>query len=324
MRERELLAHIERRSCGLRAGAGWEVVVGPGDDAAVLTSAGRGRPVVVTVDQLVEGRHFEASTAVDLIARKAVARSVSDVAAMGAEPAWALATGLLPADYAGGDALFDAMARWAGHFGCPLVGGDIASHGSDAGGRTGPLTLTVTVAGTVPEGHAAVLRSGARAGDGVWVSGRIGGSFASGRHLTFEPRIGLGLLASRAGSGVRAGIDVSDGLGMDAARVGRASGVVLEIEESAVPVHPERAGAVLAACADGEDHELLLVIEEGAGEAIARAAGALGVELTRIGRCTERGEPRGDSGGEAGAWIVRADGSRVDAAALGWEHGRDG
>jgi thiamine monophosphate kinase len=99
MRESELLDHIAARSIGLTAGPGWAVEVGPGDDCAVLRDSSGGL-VLLTVDQLVEGRHFTAGTDLDLIARKAVARSVSDIAAMGGTPAWGLATGLLPKGYA--------------------------------------------------------------------------------------------------------------------------------------------------------------------------------------------------------------------------------
>ncbi len=208
------------------------------------------------MDQLVEGRHYTPDTDLDLIARKAVARSVSDIAAMGGTPAWAMATGVLPKGFARANELFDALARWAKHWSCPLVGGDIASHSAP----DHPLTLTVTVAGTVPTGHRPVLRSGARPGDLVWLTGPIGGSFASGRHLSFEPRVEQGLLASRTGSGVTAMIDLSDGLGRDADRIARASGVLIEIDAAAIPLHPDTPAPPnwRAAAAEGEDYELLL------------------------------------------------------------------
>ena len=252
MQESQLHEHIYARSAGLKPGAGWRAVVGPGDDCAVLAAPG-GETLILTVDQLVEGRHYAPGTPLDLIARKAVARSVSDIAAMGAAPAWALATGLLPKGYAHADELFDAMARWAAHWHCPLVGGDIASHASP----DHPLTLTVTIGGSMPPGHTPLLRSGAKPGDQLWLTGPVGGSLASARHLTFEPRLEQGLLASRDASGVTAMIDLSDGVGRDADRVARASGVIIEIDAAVLPLHPGvpdwRAGA-----SDGEDHELLL------------------------------------------------------------------
>lgn len=288
MLERELLEHIYARSSDL-AGEG-EIVVGPGDDCAVVrTGAGL---LAIGVDQLIEGRHFEPDTDIDLIARKAVGRSISDLAAMGAAPCWGLATAVLPDGYARADALFDRMAHWAKHWGAPLIGGDIA--GSD-----GPLSLTVTAAGMLGE-HGPVLRSGARAGDAVFVTGPIGGSLASGRHLSFEPRLDAG----RAAAGVAtAMIDVSDGLGLDADRVARASGVVLEIDAERVPLHPD-VGLWREAVGDGEDYELLIVGPEGA---------ELGTRIGRV-RAAEAGET-------AAAWFVTPDGARIGAGGLGWDHG---
>ena len=100
MRESDLLQHIARRSADLHglSGAFGEIVTGPGDDCAVVRTAA-GDLLLITVDQVVEGRHFAPDMPLDLIARKAVARSVSDIAAMGGVPAWGLATGLLPSGY---------------------------------------------------------------------------------------------------------------------------------------------------------------------------------------------------------------------------------
>lgn len=297
MHESALLAHIAARSTGLVAGGGWSVVHGPGDDCAVMRTA-NGETVLLTVDQLVAGRHFEHGTDLDLIARKAIARSVSDIAAMGGRPAWGLATGVLPRGYTHADALFDAMARWARHWSCPLVGGDIAAHASP----DHPLTLTVTVGGSMPDGVAPVLRSGARPGDTLWLTGPIGGSFPSGRHLTFEPRVELGQAAASAGA--TAMIDLSDGLGRDSDRIARASGVAIEIDAAAVPLHPGvpdwRAGI-----SDGEDYELLIA---GPADLGARVPGLLGP----MGRVT-------DPDGSPGAWIL-ADAKRHDASAMGWDH----
>ncbi|MCC5823712.1 MAG: thiamine-phosphate kinase [Phycisphaerales bacterium] len=299
MRESQLHEHIYARSAGLALGAGWRPLVGPGDDCAVLETPGGGI-ILVTVDQLVEGRHFEPGTDIDRIARKAVARSVSDIAAMGGSPAWALGTGLLPKGYPHADALFEAMARWARHWNCPLIGGDIASHGHP----DHPLTLTVTVAGSVPDGHRPVLRSGARPGDRLWLTGPVGDALASGRHLTFEPRIEQGLAAARQGSGVTAMIDLSDGLGRDADRVARASNAVLEIDADAIPLHPGTPGW-RAGAGGGEDHELLIAAEEKPD-----IPGLLGP----IGRVRAPGP------GEApGAMILDA-GTTHPAGELGWDH----
>ena len=297
MRESELHDHIYARSKGLTPGPGWSVLVGPGDDCAVLRSDA-GSLLLLTVDQLVAGRHFEPGASVDLVARKAVARSVSDVAAMGGRPAWALATGLLPAGYTRADELFDAMSRWAAHWNCPLVGGDVAAHGSP----DHPLTLTVTVGGVMPEAHAPVRRDGARPGDLVWLTGPVGGSLASGRHLTFEPRIDAGLAASRPGSGVTAMIDLSDGLGRDADRVARASGVVIEIHAEDVPLH--EGVAWRAGLSDGEDHELLIL-----APTRPEIPGLLGP----IGTARAPDD-------EAPGAVVLAEGAWHAAGDMGWDH----
>lgn len=292
MNESTLLTLIESRSRGM-ALSGAELLVGPGDDAAVVRTP-EGDVLVLTVDQLVEGRHYTAGTALDPVARKAIARSVSDVAAMGAVPVWAMATGLLPEGFEKGDELFAAMSKWALHFGCPLIGGDIAT-------GPGPLALTVTVCGRMEEGHEPKLRSGARVGDEVWLTGAVGNSFNSGWHLAFEPRVALGRAAS-ACAGVHAMIDLSDGLGRDAGRVGRASGVKLEIEASKIPL---RAGATdwKQAASDGEDYELLIVGKDLAGK-LPGLLGPIGVVTS----------------GRPGAVIIDEAGGRHDAGELGWDH----
>lgn len=298
MRETELLSHIAMRSADL-AGRFPGVVVGPGDDCAVVRVEGE---MLMTVDQVVAGRHFEAGTAVEMIARKAVARSVSDIAAMGGTPRWGLATGLLPRGFEEGDALFDAMARWGREFGAPLVGGDVAVW-------DGGLVITCTVGGAVHAERGAVLRSGARVGDEVWVTGRIGGSLESGRHLSFVPRVAEGAwLCDVLGAELRAMIDVSDGVGIDAGRVAAASGVGIEIELERVPRH-EGVEDALRAMGDGEDYELLFVVAAGA---LKEGATGNGTRLTRIGRVVE---------GQAGSCVaVDAKGARVDVSQRGWEH----
>jgi thiamine-monophosphate kinase len=299
MRESELLELIRARSASLTglAGAFGEILVGPGDDCAVIREPGGGL-LVIGVDQVVEGRHFEAGTDLDLVARKALARSVSDIAAMGARPCWGLATGILPDGFVDGDALFGAMAEWARRWNCPLIGGDIAS-------GPGPLSLTVTVAGRMDPGSAPLLRSGARPGDRLWLTGQVGGSFGSGWHLRFEPRISAGLAASASGR-IHAAIDLSDGLGRDAARVGVASGLRLEIEAARLPIS-HRCADWRSACAEGEDYELLL-----AGEPFEAEPALLGpfgrVRDLRVGE-------------KPGATIIDPHGVGYDAGDLGWDHG---
>ncbi len=300
MLESALLEHIAERSSHLR-GRG-TVVVGPGDDCAVLSLPGL---TLATVDHLVEGRHYLASTPIDLIARKAVARSVSDIAAMGGEPSCGLATGCLRADDERADELFDRMAFWAEHFGCPLAGGDIAvTRPASEGGVT---VLTVTVLGMAHPVRGPVERRTAREGDLVCVTGSLGGSFESGRHLTFEPRVREGrALCDTLGRRLTAMIDVSDGLGRDAARLAKASGVRIEIDGWKVP----RARGVAdwrRAATDGEDYELLFTVEPGGPPPVEAAGTAVSV----IGRVT-----RG-----AGCVIVEESGVSHDAAEMGWDHG---
>ena len=324
MSEADLLAHIHDRSRDLTnlAGHFGEVVVGPGDDCAVIREPGTeedsGGLLVIGVDQLIEGRHYEPGTDLDLIARKSVARAVSDLAAMGARPAWGLATGILPAGYEHGDELFDAMAKWARHFGCPLIGGDIAF--GDA--RT-PLLLTVTAAGRMDPGLDPVLRSGAREHDEIWLTGQVGGSFESGWHLRFEPRIEAGLAAAAyrtpGSARTHAMIDLSDGLGRDASRVGAASGVRLEIDAARLPIN-HRCESWREAVSEGEDYELLICVSprhpeiDGPpfGYGPTNGPGLLG-PIGRVRACREGESP--------GATIIDPHGVEHDASELGWDHG---
>lgn len=270
--------------------------------------------LLVTVDHVIEGRHVREGELAELIGRKAVARSVSDIAAMAGRPIWGLATAALngAVSQERADALFDAMSRWARHWGCPLVGGDISA-------TSGPSVFTVTVAGVPHVKRGAVLRSGARVGDGVYVTGRLGGSLESGRHLTFEPRVAeAAWLADVLGDDLHAMIDLSDGLGRDAARVGRASGVRLVVESARLPRHE---GIVdwRRAMGDGEDYELCFTAS-GPGSAAEKvlSAGeidATGTIVTRVGRVVAVGE-----GLAAGCVVIDERGHEVEAGEMGWEH----
>jgi len=347
MTESDLLAHIFQLAGGINAGAG-DVLVGPGDDCAVVRTPS-GDSLLLTVDQVVEGRHFDPGTPIDLIARKAVARSISDIAAMGGEPAWGLATGLLPDGFEHGKELSEALHKWGRHWRCPIVGGDIAF-------GSGPLAITVTVIGRMSAAHPGqealaqpwaplersagdavevsskpalargplvatnpgpILRSGARVGDELWLTGQVGGSLASGWHLRFEPRLEAGLAAARSGR-VHAMIDLSDGLGRDAARVGVASGVRLVIEAAKLPISHHCADWAHAV-REGEDYELLMAIHprhpqhpEIAEPPLTLAPPLLGP--IGVGRAGEAGE-------QPGATIIDPYAKPHDAAGLGWDHG---
>lgn len=298
--ESVLLRHIYARAAA--AGSSHPgVLVGPGDDCAVVRVEG---DILLTVDQLVEGRHYDpATTTIDLIARKVVARSVSDIAAMGGTPLAALATGALRDSFDRERELFDAMHSWGERFGCPLIGGDIAR-------VDGPTVLTCAVIGRAHSTRGPVLRSGARPGDVVYVTGALGGSFASGRHLTFVPRVREAReLCDALGDDLRAMMDLSDGLGRDAARMADASGVGLELDAACFPMHSGVAGWRDAA-GEGEDYELLFVSSREPPATLGD-----GTRVTKIGRVGERAD------GAPACVIVTAEGERVDAGGLGWEHG---
>ncbi len=300
MNERSLLEQIQSRSASLESRFPDALVVGPGDDCAVLRSPS-GDLSLVGVDQLIVGRHCTPDTPVDLIARKAIARGVSDIAAMGGTPTWALAAARLPTRYPHADELFDSCAKWAEHWGCPIVGGDIAT-------GPGELALSITVAGAPHPARGPVLRSGARAGDLVAVTGPIGDSLSTGWHLNFEPRITEArLLCDSLGPDLHAMIDISDGLGLDAHRVAYASGAVIEIDSERVPARDGSASPWRDRFSHGEDHELLVTF---------RPDGIPPGSLTVIGRVRA---PEPDEA--PGARVISLDGTIAPGSELGWDHG---
>jgi thiamine-monophosphate kinase len=302
MREFELLQHIFR-SIGRPS---LQVPIPPGDDMAMLRLSGV--ELLAAVDQVVGGRHVDTrSTPPELIGRKAVARCLSDVAAMAARPVGALAAVTLPPDFGQerAEALFDGLLEAARRFGCPVVGGDIAFHG-DLGA---PLVCSVTVLAE-PGPAGAVTRGGARPGDVVYVTGALGGSYqpgGGGRHLSFDPRIEEALeLARQLEARLHAMIDLSDGLGRDAAHVAEQSGVQIKLEAGRIPC---AAGADWqAAMSDGEDYELCFT----ATGVVPRKLGA--VAVTPVGSVLKRPGP--------GSPLVVVDTGRelVDGSQMGWEH----
>ncbi len=335
MREIELLSHIYRRSADLSARFP-RVEVGPGDDCAVIGGdvagvPGTSRRTLLKVDQVVEGRHFLSTTPLERVAHKAIARPMSDIAAMAGSPVAALASVVLPASYPQhrADELFDLVHGAAAAMRCPLVGGDIAS-GPDGS----PLVLSITIMGECD--GPAILRSGARVGDVVYVTGSIGGSFgaasasegrvpgtgtppkrpgAGEKHLWFTPRIAEGLWLRRVlGGDLHAMMDISDGLGIDAWRMGVASGVVIEIDGEAVPL-AEGVPGVLDAAGAGEDYELLFAASPSAS--FMSLLGELKTPVAPVGRILA-------AGSGPGARVRLADGSIVDGRTLGYEHGRSG
>lgn len=329
MRESELLSHIANIAAHQPRRYPF-VEIGPGDDCAVVRSPS-GDPLFLTVDNVVEGRHFTAETPVDLVARKAIARSISDIAAMGARPLCALAAAVLPTEYPHARELASAIHRWGEFFRCPVVGGDVSS-------ADGALVISVTVIGTRPAftpcaeqsaassgvSHAAsastwraLTRGGARAGDELWVTGPLGASLVSGRHLRFTPRIDEGIVAGHSAL-VHAMMDLSDGLGRDAARMAESSGVRIVLDASRVPRTTE-CRSWLGACRDGEDYELLIAADPELrtrhGGVIPGAAGLPAVPLIGpIGLVLAVDERH-----PAECTIFTPDGPH-DAASMGWEH----
>lgn len=267
-----------------RAFAGPGTVVGIGDDAAVLEPPGAGRLLLFTTDMLVDGTHFDASTAPPYrIGWKALACSMSDIAAMGGLPRAAVvslgAPGGLGVEFC--RELYRGMDDLARRFGCGIAGGDTV--GSGAG-----LVVSVAMVGEV-ERERLALRSGARTGDGLWVTGRLGGSLA-GKHLSFVPRIEEArFLVERFP--VTAMMDLSDGLGSDLFRMAAASGAGFRLCGERVPVDREAIGAAGAETAleralyDGEDFELLVAIDSSCDDAALRRdfGGRFECGITRIG-----------------------------------------
>jgi thiamine-monophosphate kinase len=286
-----------------------EVPIGIGDDAAAL----RLPPdtlAVVTTDMLIDGVHFRSAEASPRqVGHKAVARCVSDLAAMAADGlavviAMAAPPGLTTAYF---QELFEGMKQAADEIGVRIIGGDIAT------GEM-PLTLTITAIGCGVEGRL-VRRSGARTGDVLMVTGELGGSLL-GRHLSFLPRVREARWLREAVT-LHAMIDISDGLAADANHIAEESGVGIEIWEEAVPVSADaRAPAASSggtplehALNDGEDYELLFTISSRDAEELLRRA-ELPVKLTCIGEVINGG----------GLWIRRKGEQHRPLAPKGWKH----
>jgi thiamine-monophosphate kinase len=319
--ERELIERIARAT-HVRPG----VALGIGDDAAVLD----GDPLtVVAHDMLVDEVHFRRTTSSPTdIGHKALAVNLSDLAAMGASPTAALiGLGLPGADPLPGadvDALYAGMEALAARYGVTIAGGDLT--------RAPALVIGVTAIGHMPAGIPPCLRSTARAGDLVCITGSLGGA-AAGLLLLEQPALGAGVpeadalrTASRrptprvaagqtlAGGGATAMMDCSDGLALDATRLAAASGVAMELDLDALPLAPgvvavARAAGVdadLLAATGGDDYELIVTVS---AARIPDLVLLLDVPLTTIGRVV------------AGSGVtLRRSAVIVDAPTLGWEH----
>lgn len=299
--------------------------LGVGDDCALLQPA-PGMQLAVSTDLLVEGRHFLSTVAPQALGHKALAVNLSDLAACGARPlAFTLALALPQVDehwLAGFSAGLFALAQ---AHDCELVGGDTTR---------GPLAINITVFGEVPAGQA-LLRSGARAGDDLWVSGTLGDArlaleafrgtvslpqevFAAARERLElpQPRVALGLALRGI---ARAAIDISDGLLGDLGHVLERSGVGAEVEAACAPrllaaVHqglvlpPERVEALVFA--GGDDYELAFTAAPQQRAAVEAAAAQARTPVTRIGRI--RAQP--------GLDLVDAGGRPLTRTFAGFDH----
>ncbi len=332
-----LLARLPRPSAG--------VLVGPGDDAAVLAPV-RNERLVVTTDAVVEGVHFSraVSSSAD-IGHTARALTLCVLAAWAATPRWALVSLVLPGSWPVADVedLVDGLSALAGRYGVSVVGGNIA--------RTdGPLVVDVTAGGDVGS-RRWLTRSGARAGDDIWVSWTIGGAAAglemlrarresstdssgssdAGRDETKaasgntcirsqrrpEPRVRLGVAMGR-GRAARAAMDLSDGLADALRQVAAASGCGVRVDGQALPVETAAADwwnrrgvdPVSAALAGGEDYELLFAIPKRGGGRLRNVTRRVAdPPLTKIGVFTK----------DAGVWVVNR-GGRDEPLPEGYEH----
>jgi len=225
------------------------VRVGIGDDCAAIGSRSAKTWQLLKTDCIVEGVHFQQDTAPEKIGWKAMARAISDIAAMGGLPRYALVTlGAPPeTEVARVKAIYAGIRKAARTFDFRVVGGETS--------RAPGLFLSVTLTGEVDSARC-ITRSGGRAGDLLFVTGRLGGSIR-GRHLAFTPR----LAEARWLAGnfrIRAMMDLSDGLGSDLPRLARASGTGYEIFEEKIPRN--RGCTMREAIRDGEDYELLFAI----------------------------------------------------------------
>jgi len=299
------------------------IIRGMGDDCAVLRAGAR-RDSLVTTDFTLEGIHFRRDWhSPESIGHRCLARGLSDIAAMGGEPAAVFLSLALPPDVPQSwvRRFFRSLVELAEKHGASLAGGDTAQ--SPQG-----ILADIIVIGTVPMGKA-ILRSGARPGDRIYVSGELGGSAAAidqlrahpkkrldprsyRRHFTPQPRLELGRVLRHLNL-ASAMIDTSDGLSTDLAHICEESGVGAEIESSAIPLalvgKPPYEVDLRLALHGGEDYELLFTAPE--GKPIPHRIA--GVMITEIGKITR----------SARVLLKNSKGQTSDLRPQGWEHFRN-
>jgi len=292
-----------------------QLLLGPGDDAAILRLGDRA-DCVVTVDLLTEGVDFELrNVAARRVGRKALAVSLSDLAAMAARPVGMVVAVALPRH--GGRQLaidlFEGLAETAVRYGVAVAGGDTNSW-------DGPLVISVTAIGQTTSAGP-LLRSGAKPRDRIIVTGAFGGSIL-GKHLDFEPRVNVSMKLAGL-CRLHAGIDVSDGLSLDLSRIAAESGCGAALALDRVPIAP--AAHELArqtadgrtpldhALSDGEDFELILAVAPDDAARLLSEQPVAPLHLTDVGEFIV----------EPGLWQTTADGNRRPLEPRGWEHPLD-
>lgn len=289
-----------------------KVLLGPGDDAAILCAGSDGR-VVLTTDLLTEGVDFvRADVTPARIGRKSLAVNLSDLAAMAAEPIAVLISLALPRESAAELArqLYDGILPLARQFGVVIAGGDTNTW-------DGGLVISITAVGQLTE-RGPLRRDGARCGDQILVTGQLGGS-RLGKQFDFTPRVAEALLLHRQYD-LHAGIDISDGLALDLSRLAAASQCGAALELDRVPVapaarqmaaqNPASGSAIEHALGDGEDFELLFTAAPTVADRIV-ADQPLEVPVTRIGHVVS----------ELGLWQRDATGKLQPLQPVGFQHG---
>jgi thiamine-monophosphate kinase len=298
--ELDLIRWIRRR-IGTRKG---RIVVDSGDDAAVL-KVGQGNLLFKT-DSVIDGVHFDSRTArPEAVGHKAIARCLSDIAAMGCVPTFAVVAMMIPrnARQAYLQRVIRGLDRTAEKFRTPVVGGDVKSH-------AGKLAISVALLGETRD-LSPIRRSGARNGDVIAVTGPLGGSIL-GKHLKFTPRVREGLELNRRFD-VHSMIDISDGLSTDLGHVCDESGVGAVLYEDLLPVsadakrlaRKDRRPVLDHVLNDGEDYELLFTLPASASSKLERSG--LG---TVIGQVTSM----------QGLYLQDAKGRLREIERRGWEH----
>jgi len=256
------------------------VILGAGDDCALVDSGNRGMLDVLKTDCLVEEIHFAKNARPELVGWKAMARPLSDFAAMSAVPQFALVTLIVPSirQLAWVQSLYRGLEKASRAFDVSIVGGETSN-------IKGPAVISVTVTGFV-EKTRWISRAGGKPGDELFVTGRLGGSLR-GHHLKFVPRIAESRWLTE-NFRIHAMMDLSDGLGTDLPRLARASHVAFEIDERVLP--RTRGCTVSQTISDGEDYELLFALSPKDSRSLQSRWKKKfpNVPLTRIGRLNRK------------------------------------